>query len=135
MYLGLYIPPHPPPQTIYMMRFTLTTAIVALTNAGHDSWGCWPEGGWTADEAGEAGLPSNFCVVGGDGQPIAKGLPGFSSGGVVGVVVLGAAGADGKPKLACGARPPPPLLPGGATLCPVHAPPPLTPSSRARSHV
>ena len=101
-----------------MMRFTLIAAIVALARAGHDSWGCAPEEGWTDTEHPDDGLPSNFCVVGGDGQPIAKGLPGFSSGGVVGVVVLGAAGADGKPKLACGARPPPPLLLGATSAAP-----------------
>ena len=84
-----------------MMRFTLIAAIVALARAGHDSWGCAPEEGWTDTEHPDNGLPSNFCVVGGDGQPIAKGLPGFATGGIVGIVVLGAAGADGKPKLAC----------------------------------
>ena len=84
-----------------MMRFTLIAAIVALARAGHDSWGCAPDEGWTDTEHPDDGLPSNFCVVGGDGQPIAKGLPGFATGGVVGIVVLGAAGADGKPKLAC----------------------------------
>ena len=84
-----------------MMRFTLIAAIVALARAGHDSWGCAPDEGWTDTEHPDDGLPSNFCVVGGDGQPIAKGLPGFATGGIVGIVVLGAAGADGKPKLAC----------------------------------
>ena len=75
----------------------ILSLFVASARAGHDSWSCtgpWPEMG--------DGSIGEFCVVGMGTSPLVLNFPSATAtDGIVGVTVLGAAGPDGVPKLAC----------------------------------
>ena len=75
----------------------ILSLFVASARAGHDSWSCHAP--WQGLGDGSIG---EFCVVGMGTSPLVGNFPSATAtDGMVGITVLGAAGADGVPKLAC----------------------------------
>jgi hypothetical protein len=75
----------------------ILSLFVASARAGHDSWSCTAP--W--QEMGDGSI-GEFCVVGMGTSPLVLNFPSATAtDGIVGVTVLGAAGPDGVPKLAC----------------------------------